>query len=226
MTMSHSELDALFSQRHSCRAFRPDPVPRDVIKKIVATAQKVPSWCNAQPWQVIITSGEETDRFRKDLQHEAETGSPKPDLDWPTRYCGVYQDRRRTCGWQLYEAVGVEKGDRNGSARQMMKNFSLFDAPHCAIVSSPTDLGPYGAMDSGGFVAAFTLAAQALGVASIPQAAVASYAPFLHSYFSLPEDRLILCAISFGFSDLTHPANAFRTDRAGPADVIEWKGEL
>ncbi|NOE34853.1 nitroreductase family protein [Ruegeria sp. HKCCD7318] len=222
--MSFAELNTLLRDRHSCRAFLPDPVPRAQIEQIVASASRVPSWCNAQPWQLAITSADETDTFRDAMQNEAVSGTPAPDLPFPTSYSGVYQDRRRACGWALYEAVGVERGDRAGSAQQMMQNFSLFGAPHCAILSSPAELGPYGAMDCGGFVTAFTLAAQALGVATIPQAALATYGPFLHRYFQIPEDRLILCAISFGFADPDHPANNFRTDRAEPSDFVEWRG--
>ncbi|NOD48217.1 MULTISPECIES: nitroreductase family protein [unclassified Ruegeria] len=222
--MSFAELNTLLRDRHSCRAFLPDPVPRAQIEQIVASASRVPSWCNAQPWQLAITSADETDTFREAMQNEAVSGTPAPDLPFPTSYSGVYQDRRRACGWALYEAVGVERGDRAGSAQQMMQNFSLFGAPHCAILSSPAELGPYGAMDCGGFVTAFTLAAQALGVATIPQAALATYGPFLHRYFQIPKDRLILCAISFGFADPDHPANNFRTDRAAPSDFVQWRG--
>lgn len=224
MTTSPADLDALMSARFSCRAFRPDPVPRTVIERIVTTARKVPSWCNAQPWQLIITSGAETDAFREALKAEVASASFSADLPFPKRYTGVYQDRRRTCGWALYEAVGVQRGDREGSARQNMRNFDLFDAPHCAIVSSPAELGGYGAMDTGGFVTAFTLAAQAEGVATIPQAAVASYSPFLHRYFGIGEDRLTLCAISFGYADMDDPANAFRTERAGLDEIVDWRG--
>ena len=71
----------------------------------------------------------------------------------------------------------------------------------------------------------FAIAAQAHGVASIAQAAVASYGPFLHRYFDIPEDRLILCAISFGYADPDHPANGFRTDRADANDIISWHNE-
>lgn len=222
--MTLTDLDDLFGQRFSCRGFRPDPVPRETITQIVDAARKMPSWCNAQPWQLTITSGDETASLRDALVARAEAGGHHPDLPFPSGYSGVYQDRRRTTGWQLYEAVGVEKGDRVGSAKQMMENFRLFGAPHCAIVSSPAELGAYGAMDSGGFVAAFTVAAQAAGVASIPQAAVASFAPFLHEHFDIPQDRLILCAISFGYADPDHPANGFRTQRAEVADVIDWRG--
>ncbi|MEC7259360.1 MAG: nitroreductase [Pseudomonadota bacterium] len=224
MTISPQDLDTLMAARFSCRAFRPDPVPRDTIAAIVETARRVPSWCNAQPWQVIVTSGAETDTFRAALQDEVANGTPAPDLPFPKGYSGVYQARRRECGWALYEAVGVTKGDREGSARQSMRNFALFDAPHCAIITSPAELGEYGAMDSGGFVTAFTLAAQAHGVATVPQAAVASYGPLLHRHFGIPDDRLVLCAISFGYADPDAPENTFRTTRAAVDDIVDWRG--
>jgi nitroreductase len=217
-------LDALFAARHSCRAFRPDTVARGTIEAIIATARRTPSWCNAQPWQLVLTSGAGTDRFRAALQAEvARGGDATPDLPFPGNYAGVYRDRRRACGWQLYQSVGVEKGDRAGSARQMQENFALFGAPHMAILSTPADLGAYGVLDCGGFVTAFMLAAQAHGVASIAQAAVAAYGPFLHRYFDIPEDRQILCAISFGHGDPDHPVNGFRTDRAGVDDIVDWR---
>ena len=216
-------LDSVLSDRFSCRAFTPDPVPRAQIEKIVATARKVPSWCNAQPWQVIVTSGEATDRFRTGLYETAMTTAPEPDMPWPEGYPDVYGDRRRACGFQLYDAVGIEKGDRAASARQMMENYRLFGAPHVAIVTSPAVLGPYGAMDTGGFVTAFCLAAQALGIATIPQAAIAAQAPFVRSHFDISDDRRILCAISFGHADVSHPVNGFRTDRADVEDIVEWK---
>ena len=221
--MTTETLNTLLDGRFSCRAFRPDPVPKATVTEIVTTAQKVPSWCNAQPWQLIVTAGEETDAFRKALYAAASSTPPEPDLDWPKGYPGIYGDRRRTCGFQLYEAVGVTKGDRAAGAAQMMANYRLFGAPHVAIVTSPADLGAYGAMDTGGFVTAFCLAAQSHGVATIPQAAIAAQAPFVRSYFDIPDNRIILCAISFGYADSDHPANNFRTERAAVEDVMDWR---
>lgn len=216
-------LDDILSARFSCRAFLSKPVPQDTVARIISAAQKVPSWCNAQPWHLIVTSGAETERFRDALYATASTTAPTPDMPWPEGYPDVYGDRRRACGFQLYDAVGIEKGDRAASAKQMMENYRLFGAPHVAIVTSPKVLGPYGAMDTGGFVTAFCVAAQALGVASIPQAAIAAQAPFVRDHFGIPDDRQILCAISFGYADPDHPANSFRTDRADVTEVMEWK---
>lgn len=223
MTDTYHALDALLQARHSTRAFTNTPVKPAQISQIVAAARRVPSWCNAQPWQVIVTDPATTDAFRTGLLNAVQTETPKPDMPWPVKYDGIYADRRRTCGWQLYDAVGVEKGDRAASAKQMQENFALFGAPHVAIITSEADLGPYGAMDCGGFVTAFTLAAQSLGIATIAQAAVAAYAPYVRQFFDIPENRHILCAISFGYEDETHPANAFRTARADVDDIIDWR---
>ena len=221
---SYDTLTDILKSRYSCRAFRPDPVPDDVITQIITAARHVPSWCNAQPWQVTITKGAATDAFRDVMMTAASTGTPpQPDLDWPSKYSGAYAERRRTCGYQLYDAVGIEKSDRAGRMAQMLRNYALFDAPHVAIIHSPAELGPYGAMDSGGFVTAFTLAATALGVASIPQAAIAGYAPLVRDHFDIADDRLVLCAISFGYADKDAPINQFRTERAGPDQIIDWK---
>ncbi|HAV07614.1 MAG TPA: nitroreductase [Rhodobacteraceae bacterium] len=225
MTEDLTTLTAILHRRHSTRAFRPDPVPDAVITEITRTAARVPSWCNAQPWQVHVTRKAETDRFREKLYATALAESSKPDLDWPKQYTGAYLDRRRTCGFQLYDAVGIAKGDRAASGKQMMENYRLFGAPHVAIITSEADLGTYGIMDTGGFIALWTIAAEAAGVASVPQAAVAAFAPLLRAEFDIPEHRRILCAISFGYEDTDAPINAFRTERAEMSEVLLWAGK-
>jgi len=219
----YDALLSLLTARFSCRAFLSDPVPPGIVNQIVQAARHVPSWCNAQPWQLIVTDGAATDAFRDALYATAMNTPPAPDMAWPEGYPGIYRDRRRACGFQLYDAVGITRGDRAASASQMMENYRLFGAPHVAIVTAPSALGPYGAMDTGGFVTAFCLAAQALGVATIPQAAIAAQAPFVRRHFGIADDRMILCAISFGYGDPDHPANGFRTGRADVDDIIDWR---
>ena len=124
---------------------------------------------------------------------------------------------------KLSDAVGVTKGDRTASDRQMRENFHFFGAPHFALVTSPVELGGYGMLDCGAFITGFMVAAQALGLASIAQAALAGYAPLLRTTLQIPADRHILCGISFGYRDPAHPANSFRTTRAAVEDVMEWR---
>jgi len=215
-------LEALLNERHSCRGYRHEPIPKATIERIVAIAQRTASWCNSQPWQVHVASGSATDDLREALVRYLPGRPAKPDFEWPEAYLGVYQDRRRACGFQLYEAVGVARGDRAGAERQRLENFRFFGAPHVAIVTTDAKLGVYGAIDCGAWVSNFMLAARELGVASIAQAALAAYPEFWRERLGLGADRLVVCGISFGRADESHPANRFRTDRASNDEVLHW----
>lgn len=216
-------LRALLDARHSCRAFKPDPVPRALVTALLETAQRTASWCNAQPWQVAVLEREATERLRTRLHAHASSGAPtQPDFQWPREYQGEYLQRRRACGLQLYAAVGVTREDKAGAVRQGLRNFSFFDAPHVALISSNEALGVYGAVDCGAYVANFLLAAQACGLGAIPQAAVASYADFVKEAVGIPMERKLVCAISFGYEDTAHASNGFRTERAGLDEVVRW----
>jgi len=187
-------------------------------------AQLTPSWCNSQPWQVTITAGAETDAFRDHLRTRVREVPGAYDIDPPLRYEGVYRDRRRASGFALYDSVGVAKDDSDARLRQALENFAFFGAPHHAIVTSPAALGSYGIVDCGAYVSTFLLAAASHGVASIAQAAIASYSNLVREYFDLPETSRILCGISFGYADDTHPANGFRTERASLEEVAVLRG--
>jgi len=222
-TSRFENFETLLAARHSCRAFLPDQVADSTIAAIVAAAQRVPSWCNAQPWQVIITRGQATEDFRAAMARAVATAGHNADIPFPAGYDGIYKDRRSICGWQLYDAVGVVKGDRAASAAQMRENYRFFGAPHVAVVTSPKQLGTYGVLDCGAFVTGFMLAAEAAGVASIAQAAIAGYSAEVRAHLGVAADRDIVCVISFGLGDTGHPANGFRTARATPDQVIDWR---
>lgn len=222
-TTASTVLTDLLDHRWSCRGFLPEPVPRDVIEQVLDMARKTPSWCNTQPWHTVVTSGQGTERFRSALSlHAASNDSMQPHFEIPAQYAGVYQQRRRECGVALYESVGVARGDRVASAREAQRNFSFFDAPHTAVVTTPADLRVYGAIDCGLYVETFLLAAQSLGLGAVPQAAFAVHSDFVRDHFGLGEDRRIVCGISFGYPDPDHNANGFRTTRADLADTYDW----
>ncbi len=216
-------VDGLLRERHSCRAFLPKPVPRQVIERVLEVAQRTASWCNSQPWQVVVTSGAATERFRETMYAAASSGATEDgDFPFPREYRGVYLARRRESGFQLYNTLGIARGDKAAYRRQSLENFKLFGAPHVAIVTTDEALGVYGAIDCGGYVGNFMLAAQALGVATVPQAALAFHAGTVRRHFGLGDDRRVVCGISFGYEDRAHPANSYRTSRAAIADAATF----
>jgi nitroreductase len=219
-------LEDLLAARFSCRAFLPKPVPRATIERILAAAQKSASWCNSQPWRLEITSGAATQTFRDVMYGAASSGRPTSgDFPFPREYRGVYLERRRESGFQLYNSLGIARGDKAGYAKQSLENFNFFGAPHVAIVHTDEALGVYGAIDCGGYVTSFMLAAQALGVATVPQAALAFHSEVVRQHFGLGDDRRVVCGISFGYPDREHKANSYRTTRARLGETVRFVGE-
>jgi len=217
------ELEQVIRERYSCRKFLPNPVPRQTIEKILDLAQQTPSWCNCQPWQVVLVTGGAVAGFRDSLLAHAAAGHPpRPDFPFPLRYEGIYRERRKVCGVQLYQALGIGRENRDGAERQRLENFRFFDAPHVALITTEEDLGVYGAVDCGLYVANFMLAAKNFGVDSIAQAALASYPDLIRSRFGLAANRKLVCGISFGFADAGHRIHDYRTQRASVAEVATW----
>ena len=219
-------LEELLTERYSVRAFLPQEVDRRVIERVLVAAQRTASWCNSQPWQVIIASGEAKERFRKEIYSAAISGAEEGhDFPPPREYLGVYLERRRESGFQLYNTLGIARGDKAAYARQALENYNFFGAPHVAIIHTDEPLGVYGAIDCGAYVGNFMLAAQALGLGTIPQAALARHSRLIRRHFDLPDDRRVVCGISFGYADHSHLVNSYRTTRATVPDTVTFVDE-
>jgi len=219
-------LEELINERHSVRAFLPREVNHEIIKRVLEAAQRTASWCNSQPWQVLIVSGKARERFGKLIYAEAASGAAN-DFDFapPREYVGVYQERRRESGYQLYDTLGISRGDRAAYTKQSLENYNFFGAPHVAIIHTNEPLGVYGAIDCGAYVANFMLAAQALGLGTVPQAALAHHAGLIRRHFKMPDDRRVVCGVSFGYADYAHKANSYRTSRASIAETVTFLDE-
>jgi nitroreductase len=102
----------------------------------------------------------------------------------------------------------------------MLENYRFFGARQAVVITTPKELGAYGILDCGAFVTAFMMAAQARGIATIAQASIAEMSEIVREILDIPQDRDVLCAISFGYEDTEHPANKFRTERAALGQVL------
>lgn len=210
--------------RFSCRKFLDRQVPKATIEKILELSQHTASWNNVQPWRVLVVSGAKARAFSDALtKHVAGGAAPNPDFPFPGEYLGVERDRRKVCGIQLYTAVGIGREDKARAQDQMLDNFRLFGAPHVMLISAPAYMEFYAALDCGLYVNNLMLAARSLGVDTIAQAALAHHAKFIRDYFRIGDDRKLVCGMSFGYQDPTHPINQYRTHRARLAEVVRWE---
>ena len=52
----------LVAKRFSCRAYKPDPVARELVEQILEAARLAPSACNRQPWRFAVATEAATRR--------------------------------------------------------------------------------------------------------------------------------------------------------------------
>jgi nitroreductase len=86
----HPEFD-LFEAIYTTRAMRrlkPDPVPRDIVMRIIEAATMAPSNSNRQPWIFMIVTAAETRQFVAQRYKQA----------WETYYYCIKKPRRRYFG--------------------------------------------------------------------------------------------------------------------------------
>ncbi len=217
------EFESLMHERLSIRKYLDKQVPRETIEKILSLAQLTPSWCNTQPWQVIVTGGEHTSQLREALWDHVQSGNfPKTDFPFPAKYVDPYKGRRKECGYQLYDSIGIPKEDRMAGMQQTMQNFRFFDAPHALFIFLDDHFGFYGGVDCGLYVNSVLLAAKNEGVDAVAQAALASYPDFIRQHFQLPDNLKLVCGISFGYADMEHAINQYRTPRAPLEESIRY----
>lgn len=56
------------TRRQSCRNFNGEPVEREKLEALVEAVRLSPSACNAQPWRVIMATGETAKLVRESVQ--------------------------------------------------------------------------------------------------------------------------------------------------------------
>jgi nitroreductase len=202
------------SSRRSVRAFLPTEVSRETIEHILQTAAWSPSGSNIQPWKVQVLHGSKRNELARVLLAAHDAGGEKPEyLYYPKVWREPYLGRRRTTGWQLYEAQGIQKGDREAAHRYRATNYDFFGAPVGLIVTMDRDMEAGSWLDVGAFVQSVLVAARAFELDSCPQAAFANYGDLVRATLGLPDDQIIICGIAIGHADHSHGANRVRAGR-------------
>ncbi|WP_108661382.1 nitroreductase [Acuticoccus kandeliae] len=203
--------------RRSVRAFLDTPVDDAAIHRMLEAASRAPSASNMQPWKVHVLRGATLARVREALLGAHEDAVPHSrELEYyPQDWFEPYLSRRRKVGWQLYESVGIARGDRAASRRQHARNYEFFDAPVGMIFCLDRGLGLGSYVDYGMYLQSLMIAARAEGLDTCPQAALANYPEILRPLLGIPEDQLILCGMSLGYADPSAPENGVRSEREG-----------
>lgn len=218
-------LEALATRR-SVRAFRPDPVPREAVERILRAAAQAPSGSNIQPWRVIVLTGAARDRLCAALL-AAHSRGERPEPEWhyyPRDWRDPWLARRRRLGWALYGLLGIARGETARMAAQHARNFAFFDAPVGLVFTLPRAMERGSWLDAGLFLQSVMLAARGLGLDTCPQAAFLEHHDVVRRELAIPKAEVLLCGMALGFADGDAPVNRLRAERLALEEFAEFRG--
>ena len=201
--------------RRSIRAFRPDPVPREMVENILREASLAPSGTNIQPWKIHVVAGETRDRLVAEVLAHRESDPPDSEGEFHhgSKRKEPYVTRMRTLGKEMYGLLGIPKGDQAANWTQWGRNYRFFDAPVGIIFTIDKDLGPMSFLDIGIFMQSIMLAARARGLDTCAQGAWKSYWTVTRRILNVPDDEYIIAGVSLGHADGAAPVNALVSAR-------------
>jgi len=221
------DIEEAIRSRKSVRAFTDEPVPQAQIHRILELSQRAPSGTNTQPWHTYVCAGKVRDAVVRDVCALFDTGQATKyeDYDYyPSTWNDTHRDRRRGVGWSLYGLLGIEKGDRERSAKQARRNFSLFDAPVGLFFTTDAYLGRGSWADVGLYMQTVMLAARGEGLHTCPQAAWIVFQEPIFRHLNIPDDQVLISGMAMGFEDTSAIENTLVSEREDVANVVHYRG--
>jgi nitroreductase len=203
------------TERHSVRAFTGQPVTDEDIRDMLQAAGQAPSGANTQPWRVVVLKDAAKQRLQDRIEAAFREGQRgKMDYQYyPEVWEEPYKARRQACGFQLYDALGIAREDKQRRLDQWAANYRAFDAPVMMIflIEDVMQTGSY--MDYGMFLQSVMLLALEKGLGTCPQAALGEYPDIVRDELSLADSTRVLCGMALGYEDTEAPVNQYRTAR-------------
>jgi nitroreductase len=233
------EFSNFLASRRSTRDFLSTPVAPEVIEQILTDSLTAPSWSNTRPFKVAVATGDVRDRIsneflsrwgvlskimRKGVLNKLRVIYSRYGLPTSNRlivkpYPAELKPRAERVGREMYETLGVTRGDRTARDQQWAKNYSFFGAPVELFIYVHKSLHIYAASDAGLMMQNLALSAHAQGLGTCAQGAVAIWDDVVRKEFDVPKSYRLLCGIALGYpSDAA--VNDFKANRLSVDEVM------
>ena len=215
------------TSRRSVRAFLDRPVDREVLRRVLETAQNAPSGGNTQPWHATVLTGQPLAKLLAAVAEVLPQGSAAHQPEYaiyPPGLDGAYEQRRRGIGEAMYASLEIPREDRQARLMWFAKNFRAFEAPVLMLIHTPKYMGPPQWSDIGMWLQTLMLLLREAGLDSCGQEAWAIYSAQIRACVEIPDDHIFFCGLAIGHRDPDAPVNNFPVPRAALDEAIRWEG--
>ena len=227
------------ASRRSTRDFLPTPIPQEILDQILTDALTAPSWYNTRPFKIAVATGDVKERIsgeflsrwaalskimRKGIKNKlglvfSRYGLPTSNRSIVKPYVAELKPRAQRVGKELYELLGVARGDRDARDKQWGKNYLFFGAPVEMFIYIHKSLHVYAASDAGLMMENLMLSAHGFGLGTCAQGAVNIWDDVVRREFEIPKDYRLLCGLAIGYPSGS-PVNAFKANRIGIDELL------
>ena len=221
------QFDNVLLERRSIRGYKPDPVPKELIKEVLALAMCSPSSMNTQPWNFTVVSGEPLNRIRAGNTERNLAGVPHSrEFRIGKAFAGQHRDRQVGVAKQLFVAMGIAREDKEGRQDWVLRGFRQFDAPVCVIITYDRALADSDdtAFDCGAVTTTLVNAAWSRGLGAVINSQGIMQSPVVREHANIAEDQVIMKAVALGWPDESFPANAVVSERKSVEDAASFLG--
>ena len=209
--------------RRSIRGFKPNPITREVMEKILEAASNSPSYTNTQPWEVVVVGGKKKNELSRKLLELATVNAPtSSDLATPKTWPSALEERSQEHGARRLSTLGVARQEKEEREKLRLMNFEFYCAPYAVFLFIDGSLGEWSIFDMGLFAENLILAAHSLGVGSCLQASVTNYALEIKEFFDIAESKKLVICISLGYPDEKAKLNMYRSLKQKPNEFTTW----
>jgi nitroreductase len=213
--------------RRSIRGYKSDPVPRAVIREIVALATRAPSSMNTQPWHLHVVTGEPLEAIRRGNTERNLGGVPvSREIRMHGPYAGIHRKRQIAIAAQLFEAMDIEWGDKVRRQDWVMRGFRQFDAPVSIVVTFDKELvdNDIAIFDCGAVVNCLVNAAWSKGLGTVINGQGIMQSPVVREHARIPDDQIIMSCVAMGYPAEEFAANDVVSKRREIDEVVNFVG--
>lgn len=219
--------DQVINERRSIRGFKDKPVSRELLEEVIALANRAPSSMNTQPWHLHVLTGEPLDKVRQGNSERMLAGvTPSREIEDYAAYEGEHRQRQIEIAVQLFEAMGIERNDKERRQDWVMRGFRQFDAPVSVVVCFDKSLlnNTIAHFDTGAMTFGLVLAAWSRGLGAVINGQGIMQSPVVREVANIPEDQVILTCVALGWPDEDFVANSVVSRRRPVANVTRFLG--
>ena len=148
------------------------------------------------------------------------------DFPYKEEYEGIHRQRQIDVAIQLFEAMGIERHDKEKRMDWMLRGFRQFDAPVSLILTYDKYLEPAAISQFalGSLAYGIVLAAWERGLGCVINGQGIMQSDVVREHAEIPDDESIMICIAMGYPDDSFPANDVRSERAKNNDFVRYLG--